>query len=176
MNDELLIVVDEHDNAIAEAGKIEVHKKGILHRAFSVFVFNSEGKWLLQQRAEDKYHSAGLWTNTCCSHPRRGEVTEEAAVKRLNEEMGIVCGLKYMFNFTYKASFENGLTEHEFDHIFSGYSDDLPVINKAEVKAYKYLSTEEIRSEINDKPETFTRWFVMMFEKVNQYNTDKTTA
>ena len=176
MKDELLIVVDEHDHPLAEAGKMEVHQKGILHRAFSVFIFNQEGKWLLQQRADSKYHSAGLWTNACCSHPHPAEKTEDAAAKRLHEEMGIKSVLNHIFSFTYRAEFENGLTEYEFDHIYSGYSNDVPSINKGEVMAYRYVSIDEIRKEIIEKPETFTKWFVMMFEKVNQYKSDKTAA
>ncbi len=161
----MVILVDKYDNTIGEMPKMEAHEKGVLHRAFSVFIFNSENKVLMQQRAEDKYHSGGLWTNTCCSHPFPGEETSDAALRRLSEEMGIKTDLTFLFKFTYKAPFDNMLTEHEIDHVFVGKTDALPVINSAEVDSYKYMSISEIQDEINKHPEHFTVWFRIIFDE-----------
>jgi isopentenyl-diphosphate delta-isomerase len=166
---EHVILVDEHDTAIGTMPKMEAHEKGFLHRAFSVFIFNFKGELLLQQRALHKYHSPGLWTNTCCSHPREDESTEEAAKRRLKEEMGLVCKLEKKFDFIYKISFDNGLTEHEFDHVFFGKSNNHPTINTDEVLAYNYSSIAEIERELLLKPELFTEWFKICFNKVKQF-------
>lgn len=156
--DDLLILVDDQDRELGVQDKLSVHQQGLLHRAFSVFVFNSNADLLMQQRADDKYHSPGLWTNTCCSHPRPGEVTLEACKRRLMEEMGIVCELEFSFSFLYKCSFENGLTEHEFDHVYVGQTDELPIINSDEVKAWKYISIDALQNEISLHPDSYTEW------------------
>ena len=160
-----VICVDENDEPTGEMEKMEAHEKAVLHRAFSVFIFNSDGLLLLQQRAAGKYHSALLWTNTCCSHPMPGETTPEAAKRRLVEEMGMSADLKFIFKFQYKAPFDNGLTEHEIDHVFIGHTDDLPKINPAEVEAYKYISMEDLKKEMTKKPEQFTVWFQIIFDR-----------
>ena len=130
MSEEMLILVDENDNQIGTMGKMEVHRKGLLHRAFSVFIINEKNELLLQQRAFSKYHSPGLWTNTCCSHQHEGETSIQAAKRRLNQEMGINTSLEFLFSFIYKAEFENGLIEHEFDHVIFGRSNQDPKIDK----------------------------------------------
>ena len=165
----MVILVDKYDNTIGQMAKLEAHKKGLLHRAFSVFIFNSENKILMQQRASDKYHSAGLWTNTCCSHPFPGESVQKAASRRLMEEMGIQTEITPLFSFTYKEILENGLTEHEFDHVFLGYYDSLPSINPDEVMNYRYLSFDAIKAEIETNPENYTVWFRKIFEQVNEH-------
>ena len=163
---ENIILVDNNDRQIGTMGKMEAHEKGLLHRAFSVFVFNSKGELLMQQRAKDKYHSGGLWTNTCCSHPNDGEQTDVAALRRLHEEMGITCILQPAFNFIYKAKFDNGLMEHEYDHVFFGSSDELPKIEKTEVQDYKYLSLPLLREELKRNPEMYTAWLKDSFNEV----------
>ncbi|MFN8255982.1 MAG: isopentenyl-diphosphate Delta-isomerase [Bacteroidales bacterium] len=163
-----VILVNESDQEIGIMDKLEVHKKGILHRAISVFVFNSKGEWLLQQRASDKYHSGGLWTNTCCSHPAPGESTAVAAERRLIQEMGMHCSLKPVFNFIYRDELDNNLTEHELDHVFVGYSDDIPKINTAEVKDYAYIDFGEIENKVRQRPDLYTAWFKRIFRKVHE--------
>ena len=138
--EEQVILVNEKDEPIGLMGKMEAHEKGLLHRAFSVFVFNSKQEVLLQQRAACKYHSPNLWTNTCCSHPRAGETNQQAGERRLQEEMGLQVPLREVFSFIYKAPFDNGLTEHEYDHVLVGYSDAQPQINPEEVASWKWLS------------------------------------
>ena len=142
---EQVILVDEQDNPIGLMEKIEAHEKALLHRAFSVFVFNDKKELMLQQRAADKYHSPLLWTNTCCSHQREEETNLEAGKRRLQEEMGFVCELKEVFYFIYKAPFDNGLTEHELDHVMIGEFNDKPIINKEEVEAYKWMCLDECK-------------------------------
>jgi isopentenyl-diphosphate delta-isomerase len=166
---EHVILVDEKDIEIGTMPKMEAHEKGLLHRAFSVFIFNKKGELLLQQRALDKYHSAGLWTNTCCSHPRSNESTINAAQRRLKEEMGIECELEKKFDFIYKTEFDNGLTEHEYDHVFFGETDVIPQINKEEVHSWCYFSVHEIENELTTNPEKFTAWFKLCFDKVKQF-------
>ena len=163
---DLLILVDDHDHEIGVLDKYTVHKEGLLHRAFSVFIFNSKAELLLQQRADNKYHSPGLWTNTCCSHPKPGEQTIDACNRRLMEEMGMHCKLEFSFSFLYKSSFENGLTEHEFDHVYVGQTDDLPIINTEEVKEWKYLSIETLKGEISIHPDRYTVWLKICFPKL----------
>lgn len=163
---EKVILVNEHDEPIGEMEKMEAHEKGILHRAFSVFIFNSRGELLLQRRALNKYHSAGLWTNTCCSHPRPGENTLAAAQRRLKEEMGMDTELKLKSVFTYKTKFDNNLTEHEVDHVFVGTSNEDPKINKDEVDSYEWKSLDEVKKEILSSPENFTTWFIIAIEKL----------
>ena len=164
--EERVILVDQNDQEMGTMEKQEAHVSGLLHRAFSVFIFNSKGELLLQQRALDKYHSPGIWTNTCCSHPRPGEDTLAAANRRLEEEMGMRTALQYGFNFTYKAKFGNDLTEHEFDHVFFGRSDVLPRTNPAEVAAYKYLSLAELEQDLRKNPDHYSAWLKVCFQKV----------
>ena len=163
---ELLILVDNNDVEIGLMDKESVHQTGALHRAFSVFTFNSEGLLLLQRRALNKYHSPGLWSNTCCSHPRKDETTAAACSRRLMEEMGLECTLKFGFSFTYRAQFENGLIEHEFDHVYIGLTDDNPKPDQTEVMDWKYISTKELQSEILAHPEHYTEWLKICFPKV----------
>lgn len=161
---EYVILVNEHDEAVGTMEKMEAHQKGLLHRAFSVFVFNEKNEILLQQRAFSKYHSAGLWTNTCCSHPRPGEELLSAANRRLKEEMGIETELKHQSSFIYKTNFDNDLTEHEFDHVFVGIYNQSPVINTEEVNAFKWISLIDLRDWIINKPEDFTSWFKIVMQ------------
>ena len=166
---EHVILVDEHDHVIGTMPKMEAHLLGRLHRAFSVFIFNSKVELLLQQRATDKYHSGGKWTNTCCSHPRLAEDTFDAANRRLQEEMGMECKLDYGFNFTYQAALENGVSENEFDHVFFGITDQLPLPNPAEVAAYKYVAMQTLASEIEFNPGIYTEWLKICFDRVMEY-------
>jgi len=145
---------------------MEAHRKGVLHRAFSVFIFNDKGELLLQQRAGEKYHSGGLWTNTCCSHPRPGEDTLMAAKRRLKEEMGIETSLQFKSAFTYKTRFANDLTEHEYDHIFTGVYNGGPIINKEEVQDYCWKHPSEIKSDIKKRPSAYTSWFLIAMERL----------
>ncbi len=163
---EEIILVDKNDNKIGTGEKMKVHQDGKLHRAFSIFVFNSKNKMLLQKRAKTKYHCGGLWTNTCCSHPRSGESLEKATHRRLQEEMGFDCELKKIASFIYRAEFDNGLTEHEYDHIFTGRFDGEPKLNSEEADDYKWISLEELKKEIKKNPESFTVWFKIAMEKV----------
>jgi isopentenyl-diphosphate delta-isomerase len=170
----MVILIDENDLQIGTMPKLEAHEKALLHRAFSVFIFNSKAEVLMQQRANDKYHSAGLWTNTCCSHPFPGEETIVAANRRLLEEMGLKTNLKFIFKFKYKAPFDNELTEHEIDHVFVGQTDDLPTINPDEVANYKYMSLDEIKLDISLHPEHYTVWFQIIFaEFLHELSTHK---
>ena len=148
--------------------KMEAHEKGILHRAFSVFIFNKKGELLLQQRALDKYHSPGLWTNTCCSHQRDGESNIEAGKRRLQEEMGFNCDLKELFWFVYKASFDNGLTEHELDHVMIGHYEDDPIVNLDEAAAFKWMTLDDVKKDMELQPELYTEWFKIIFNEYDQ--------
>lgn len=165
LKEEYVILVDENDNDIGVMEKLQAHQEGRLHRAFSVFVFNDQQELLLQQRALDKYHSAGLWTNTCCSHPRPTETIKDAASRRLFEEMGISCDLAIKTSFIYKSSFDNGLTEHEFDYVLIGQCNSEPVINKEEVAAYKWQSLINLKKDIENKPDEFTAWFKIAIKR-----------
>ena len=169
MKEEQVILVNENDEQIGLMPKMEAHEKALLHRAFSVFVFNNNSELMLQQRAANKYHSPLLWTNTCCSHQRDGESNLEAGVRRLEEEMGFVCDLEEKTSFIYKAPFDNGLTEHELDHVMVGYYSDDPKINKEEVESFKYMTVEEVKEDMALKPETYTEWFKIIFEKFYDY-------
>lgn len=166
MIDNDVILVDEFDQPIGTMEKMEAHVKAALHRAISVFIFNSKGEWLLQRRAIEKYHSRGLWTNTSCTHPAPGETSLEAAHRRLHEEMGLKAELREVFSFKYIQELENNLTEHEYDHVFVGYSDELPVPNPDEVMDYKYISYQDLSQEVAVSPEKFTAWFKMIYERV----------
>ncbi|WP_152286565.1 isopentenyl-diphosphate Delta-isomerase [Flavicella marina] len=169
MIEEQVILVDTNDQKVGLMGKMEAHEKALLHRAFSVFVQNDKGEIMLQQRAADKYHSPLLWANTCCSHQRDGETNLEAGKRRLQEEMGFVTELKEAFSFIYKAPFDNGLTEHELDHVLLGHYNGEPYINKEEVESYKWMTPEAIKADIAAKPEIYTAWFKIIFEKFYEF-------
>jgi isopentenyl-diphosphate delta-isomerase len=171
---EQVILVDEFDNDLGVMEKILAHKNALLHRAFSVFVFNEKGQLLLQRRALTKYHSPGLWTNTCCSHPRPNEITYDAANRRLKEEMGFECELAYQFNFVYKAELDQGLTEHEFDHVFFGIYNGAVNPNAEEVLDYKFVDVQEVLLDMDANPEKYTVWFKIIFNKVNQIKNGNT--
>jgi isopentenyl-diphosphate delta-isomerase len=162
---EYVVLVDEHDNEVGTMEKLLAHQQGILHRAISVFIFNDNRELLLQRRALGKYHSGGLWTNTCCSHPKPGEDAGDAASRRLFEEMGIVADIQTEFTFLYRTTFENGLTEHELDHVFSGTSNDIPQPDPDEVMEWKYLSIDAIIKEIEAHPEQFSYWFKLIVKE-----------
>jgi isopentenyl-diphosphate Delta-isomerase len=163
-----VILVDTHDTPIGEMEKMAAHQKGVLHRALSVLVFNSKGDVLLQQRAFSKYHTPGFWSNTCCSHPRPGEDSLKAATRRLSEEMGFTTQLKKTFDFIYKAHFENGLTEHEYDHVFFGTFNGNPVINPEEANDYKWIKPLDLMEDMRSKPEIYTVWFRIIMEKMEE--------
>lgn len=163
---EQVILVDENDLEIGAMEKMEAHKTGVLHRAISVFIFNGEGQLLLQLRAAGKYHSPGKWSNTCCSHPRPGETNIAAARRRLNEEMGLDCELVDWCSLHYRAEFNNGLVEHEFDHIFIGVTNRLPILNPLEAAAYQYVRMEDLKYAIVENPERFTPWLPLCLEQI----------
>jgi len=165
MAEEQVILVNESDEPLGLMPKMEAHEKARLHRAFSVFVFNDKGELLLQQRAADKYHSPELWTNTCCSHQRDGETNIGAGKRRLHEEMGFVCDLNEVFWFVYKAPFDNGLTEHELDHVMVGYYNKNPIINKEEVESYKWMTLDAVKNDMENHPEIYTAWFKIIFKE-----------
>lgn len=164
---EMIILVDEKDNQTGTAGKMEAHQNGgKLHRAFSICVFNSKGEMMLQMRAKSKYHCGGLWTNACCSHPRDGETIEHAIHRRLMEEMGFDCLLKEIFSMIYRAPFENGLTEHEFDHFYFGKFDGEPKPNPEEVGDWKWANVKELLADAKKNPKKYTPWFVIGLGKM----------
>ena len=163
--EEQVVLVDKNDQQIGLMPKMEAHEKALLHRAFSVFTFNEKGELLLQQRAAHKYHSPLLWTNTCCSHQREGESNVEAGMRRLQEEMGFTTDLKEVFSFIYKAPFDNGLTEHELDHVMIGRFDGVPNINKDEVESYKWMTLEAVKQDLKTNPEKYTAWFKIIFKE-----------
>ena len=168
LREEQVVLVDEHDQKVGLMSKLEAHQRAVLHRAFSVFVFNDNGALLLQQRAAHKYHSPLLWTNTCCSHQRDGESNLQAGRRRLKEEMGFDCELTELFSFIYKAPFDNGLTEHELDHVMIGTYNDDPVINTDEVEAFRWMPIEEVKDDIALHPERYTVWFKIIFNEYYQ--------
>ena len=163
--EELVVLVDEHDNQVGLMPKMEAHEKAVLHRAFSVFVFNDQSELMLQQRAATKYHSPLLWTNTCCSHQRDGETSLAAGKRRLQEEMGFVCDLTEVFQFVYKAPFDNGLTEHELDHVMIGTYNGEPNVNPEEVASHKWMSLEDVKNDMEDNPQQYTAWFKIIFKE-----------
>lgn len=169
MKEEQVILVNEKDEPIGLMNKLEAHEKAVLHRAFSVFVLNDKNEVMLQQRAHHKYHSPLLWTNTCCSHQRAGESNIEAGKRRLFEEMGFVTDLKELFHFIYKAPFDNGLTEHELDHVMIGYSNEEPLINKEEVESWKWMKIEDIKEDMSQNPQSYTVWFKIIFDEFYHY-------
>ncbi|QNK64493.1 isopentenyl-diphosphate Delta-isomerase [Pedobacter sp. PAMC26386] len=172
---EYVSLVDENDNETGIMEKLAAHEQALLHRAISVFIFNDKNQLLLQKRAAGKYHSPLLWTNTCCSHPRPGEILIEAAHRRLKEEMNVACDLSFEFSFVYKAEFENGLTEHEFDHIFFGQSNQIPTPEPQEVSDWKYLDLEAIETEIALQPGQYSAWFKLMLPEI-KHNLKKKTG
>jgi len=169
MSEEKVILVDKNDNQVGLMPKLEAHEKGILHRAFSIFIFNSKYELLLQKRASSKYHSGGLWTNTCCSHPREGEDILDAANRRLDEEMGIKTSLRKVYDFIYKAELDNQLTEHEFDHVFYGVFDNDPILNKDEAEDFKWVDMETLNNDIIKNEDNYTVWFKIAFEYFYNY-------
>jgi len=169
MYEEKVILVNEKDEQIGLMPKMEAHEKAILHRAFSVFIFNDRNELMLQQRALSKYHSPGLWTNTCCSHQRDGESNIEAGKRRLQEEMGFVADLKETASFIYKTPFDNGLTEHEFDHILVGCYNEEPTINTNEVASWRWKDLEDVKVDISLHPEIYTAWFKIIFDKFYEH-------
>ncbi len=171
-----LILVDECDRQTGVIEKLEAHRKGLLHRAFSVFIFNLKGEFLLQKRAAGKYHSGGLWTNACCSHPLPGEIVEKAAARRLFEEMGFTTKLHPAFTFIYKTSFSNGLIEHEFDHVFTGIYDGEVKVNENEVSDYCYKNIEDIEASLQTHPGKYTEWFKIALPGVRDLTAAKSTS
>ena len=169
MFEDKVILVDVNDNQIGLMPKLEAHEKGALHRAFSVFIFNKHGELMLQKRSLGKYHSPGLRTNTCCSHQKDGETNIIAGKRRLNEEMGFDTELFEKTSFIYKAKFDNGLIEHEFDHVLVGSYNHSPIINSIEVDSWKWMSMENVKKDINDHPDNYTAWFKIIFEKYYKY-------
>ncbi|MGA0415932.1 MAG: isopentenyl-diphosphate Delta-isomerase [Flavobacteriaceae bacterium] len=165
MKEEKVLLVDTQDRVLGTMSKLKAHQKGVLHRAFSVFILNRQNALMLQQRAWDKYHSPGLWTNTCCSHQREGEDSLTAGKRRLQEEMGLEAPLTPLFTFIYKAPFDNGLTEHELDHVLLGYSEQSPNPNPQEVADWQWMPLEEVQQRLTEQPEQFTVWFKIIFER-----------
>jgi isopentenyl-diphosphate Delta-isomerase len=159
-----LILVDERDQQVGFGSKLEVHQKGWLHRAFSILIFNTKGQMLIQRRAKNKYHSGGLWTNACCSHPLASIGQDEILKLRLKEEIGLETNLEFLYKFIYKAAFENGLTEYELDYVYQGITDKQPSLNPDEADAYTYMSVTEINEQIAKKPEDFTVWFKLIMQ------------
>lgn len=169
MKEEQVILVNEKDEKIGLMPKMEAHEKGVLHRAFSVFIFNDKNELMLQQRALHKYHSPGLWTNTCCSHQRDGESSIDAGIRRLMEEMGFTTSLRETTKFIYKAPFDNGLTEHEYDHVLIGEFNDDPSINPEEVHSWKWMAIDDVKEDIEKNPHLYTEWFKIIFDKFFQH-------
>tara|TARA_B100001996_G_scaffold304910_1_gene245905 strand:+ start:9280 stop:9804 length:525 start_codon:yes stop_codon:yes gene_type:complete len=169
MVEENVVLVDKNDKFIGLMPKMEAHQKGLLHRAFSVFIFNDKNEIMLQKRALNKYHSPGLWTNTCCSHPRNNESIISAGLRRLNDEMGFQTDLKELFNFIYKESFENGLVEYEFDYVLIGSYNNSPKLNLIEAEDWKWMSLDEIKKDVEANPNNYTAWLKIIindfFEK-----------
>jgi isopentenyl-diphosphate Delta-isomerase len=171
MTEEFVILVDEEDNEIGTMEKLEAHRLGLLHRAFSVCLFNDQGEMLLQKRALKKYHSPGLWTNACCSHPHKGESVLEAATRRLEEEMGISAEVEEIFSLTYRRELDQNMIEHEYDHVLFGRFNGTPNINKDEVADWKYLKSIEILNQIKLNPNEWTEWFKIIMPKIYTYYT-----
>lgn len=166
MTEEMLILVDENDNPVGEGEKMDVHRRGLLHRCFSIFVFDPGGRALMQKRAATKYHSGGLWTNTCCSHPRVGEELEEAIHRRLVEEMGFDCALEKALTFIYRAELDRGLTEHEYDHLYVGTYDGPLTPSPEEADGYAWEPVASVEAEMRERPERYTVWSILALEKL----------
>ncbi len=175
MIEEKVILVDENDTQIGLMPKLEAHEKAVLHRAFSVFILNDKNEVMLQQRAHQKYHSPGLWTNTCCSHQREGESNIQAGTRRLNEEMGFIADLRELFHFIYKAPFDNGLTEHELDHVMIGSYNDIPHLNPDEVADWKWMSIPAIKHDMQQNPQQYTVWFKIIFDRFYHHLEENST-
>jgi len=171
MKKEYVILVDTADSELGTMEKMEAHEKAVLHRAFSVFIFNDRGELMLQQRAAHKYHSPLLWTNTCCSHQRQGESNIQAGKRRLQEEMGFEVDLEEKFHFVYKAEFDNGLTEHELDHVMVGYYNEKPIINPEEVASWRWIDMEVLQKDMKDNPQDYTVWFKIIFDRFVEFLT-----
>lgn len=161
-----VILVDEHDNVVGTMAKMEAHRRGALHRAFSVFLYNARGDLLLQKRAEGKYHSPGQWTNTCCSHPRPGEEVLAAAARRLMEEMGVSCPLQFVFTVLYRVELRNGLAEHELDHVLIGTFEGEPAVEPREVAGWRFVPPQQIAAEVAEDPRRFTPWFRLILPQL----------
>ena len=159
---EHVILVDEFDNVVGTMEKLEAHQKGILHRAFSILLFNSKGEVLLQKRSSAKYHSGGLWTNTCCSHPLPEERIEDATRRKLQQEMGIEAAMEFSFKFIYNAQLDKNLIEHEYDHVFTGTFDGTPILNRDEVEEWKFMDLKSLQNDIQQNPELYTYWFKLI--------------
>lgn len=175
MEEPQVILVNEHDQVLGTMPKMEAHLRGELHRAISIFVFDTDGNWLLQKRAAHKYHSAGLWTNACCSHPYPNETTIDAAHRRLMEEMGMDCELNFAFKFLYRAELENDLIEHELDHVFIGFTNQIPLPDSEEVSEWQLMSFPDIEHDVELNPEKYTEWFKLLYKKVNLHLVLETT-
>lgn len=175
MEEPQVILVNEHDQVLGTMPKMEAHLRGELHRAISIFVFDTDGNWLLQKRAAHKYHSAGLWTNTCCSHPYQNETAIDAAHRRLMEEMGMDCELNFAFKFLYRAELENDLIEHELDHVFIGFTNQIPLPYSEEVSEWQIMSFFDIDQDVELNPEKYTEWFKLLYKKVNLHLVLETT-
>ncbi|MGV8962528.1 MAG: isopentenyl-diphosphate Delta-isomerase [Candidatus Saccharimonadaceae bacterium] len=169
MMEEKVVLIDENDIEVGTMPKMEAHQKALLHRAISVFIFNEKGEWLLQRRALSKYHSSGLWSNAACTHPRPNESYLKAAERRLLEEMGLQCELTDLFNFIYKEKLDNELTEHELDHVFIGYSEEVPNFNAEEVCDFKYIDFDELANDIREQADKYTYWFKHVYENVQKH-------
>lgn len=165
-NEDQLILVDEYDVQIGTMGKLETHEKGLLHRAFSIIVKNDADEMMLQKRAVGKYHSGGLWTNTCCGHPRDGEELLQAAHRRLKEEMGFDCALKEIMTFTYRVNLDHGLEEHEFLHVIAGQHTNVPVLNPEEADDWKWIAADELKKDVAANPGSYTHWFKIVLQKL----------
>ena len=168
MNPNEVILVNEKDEVLGFMDKMEAHLQGRLHRAISVFIFNTKNEWLLQQRAPHKYHSGLKWSNAACTHPMSNEMEIDAANRRLTEEMGMESELEKLFSFQYKAELDNELIEHELDHVFVGKTDNIPVVNEQEVCNYRYISTTDLKKELETKPENFSAWFKLLFDRIQK--------
>lgn len=164
-----VVLIDDRDETIGTLDKMEAHRQALLHRAVSVFLFNKRGEWLLQRRHSLKYHSGGLWSNTCCTHPYPGESHREAARRRLREEMGLACPIHPIFRFLYRAPLGNGLTEHELDTVFIGFTDDTPAVDPVEVEAWIYLPSDRLHRHLDTHPDEYTVWFREIYRKVEKY-------
>lgn len=171
-----VILVNERDEWLGLADKMQAHKTGLLHRAFSVFVLNDKNEMLIQRRAEDKYHSPGLWSNACCSHPRAGESTMAAAHRRMQEELGIECVIEEIFTYRYKADVGNGLIENEYDHIYIGTSNSVPTLNPEEVSDYQYISIDKLSEWMQAEPESFTAWFRLLLPQLIKHLSEHSQA
>ncbi len=168
MKADKVILVNENDEAIGEMGKLEAHQQGRLHRAFSILIYNEKGDMLLQKRADSKYHSGGLWSNACCSHPGPDEPIMDAAIKRLKEEMGISCELSYSHHFIYQVKLDKGLSENELDHVFIGRTDKQPLLNPMEASAFKYMSPEALKNDMTSNPDNYTYWFKLIMKNLSE--------